>query len=57
LMTYLVGSCGLSKRRGEEVVESVFEAPVALGTVARLEQEMSSALEPAHQVALVPGCP
>jgi transposase len=52
LMAYLVGSCGLSKRRVEEVVETVFEVPVALGTVAKLEQEMSAALEPAHQEAL-----
>ena len=52
LMSYLVGSCGLSKRRVEEVVESVFEVPLALGTVAKLEQEMSAALEPAHQEAL-----
>jgi transposase len=52
LMAYLVGNCGLSKRRVEEVVESVFEVPVALGTVAKLEQEMSAALTPAHQQAL-----
>jgi transposase len=52
LMIYLVGACGLSKRRVEEVVETVFEVPVALGTVAKLEQEMSAALEPAHQQAL-----
>jgi len=51
-MAYLVGACGLSKRRVEEVVETVFEVPVALGTVAKLEQEMSAALEPAHQEAL-----
>lgn len=53
LMAYLVGNCGLSKRRVEEVIEAVFEVPVALGTVAKLEQEMSVALEPAHQEALV----
>jgi len=52
LMVYLVGNCGLSKRRVEEVVETIFEVPVALGTVAKLEQEMSAALEPAHQEAL-----
>jgi transposase len=52
LMSYLVGNCGLSKRRVEELVESVFEVPVALGTVAKLEQEMSAALEPAHKEAL-----
>ena len=52
LMAYLVGACGLSKRRVEEVVETVFEVPVALGTVAKLEQEMRVALGPAHQEAL-----
>ena len=50
-MAYLVGNCGLSKRRVEEVVEAVFEVPVALGTIAKLEQEMSAALESAHQEA------
>src|SRR5229473_3011343 len=49
LMSFLVGSCGLSKRRVEEVVEAVFEVPVAVGKV---EQEMSAALEPAHRQAL-----
>jgi transposase len=52
LMAYLVGACGLSKRRVEEVLETVFEVPVALGTVAKLEREISAALEPAHQEAL-----
>ena len=52
LMSYLVGNCGLSKRRVEELIESVFEVPVALGTIAKLEQEMSAALEPAHQEAM-----
>jgi len=51
-MSYLVGSFGLSKRRVEELVESLFEVPVALGTVANLEQEMSAALEPAHEEAM-----
>ncbi len=35
------------QRRVEGVVETVFEVPVALGTVAKLEQEMSGALEAA----------
>jgi transposase len=51
-MAYLVGNCGLSKRRVEELIEAVFEVPVALGTIAKLEQEMSAALAPAHQEAL-----
>jgi transposase len=50
-MAYLVGNCGLSKRRVEELIEAVFEVPVALGTIAKLEQEMSAALEPAHREA------
>jgi transposase len=53
LMAYLVGNCGLSKRRVEEVIETVFEVPVALGTAAKLEQEMSAALAAAHREALV----
>jgi transposase len=52
LLSYLVGNCGLSKRRVEELIEAVFEVPVALGTIAKLEQEMSAALEPAHQEAM-----
>jgi transposase len=52
LMAYLVGNCGLSKRRVEELVESVFEVPLALGTVSKLEQEMSAALEAVHQETL-----
>jgi transposase len=52
LMSYLVGGFGLSKRRVEEWVEAVFEVPLALGTVATLEQEMSAALEPAYQTAV-----
>jgi transposase len=51
-LAYLVGVCGLSKRRVEELVEAVFEVPLALGTIAKLEQEMSAALEPVHQQAL-----
>lgn len=37
LMAYLVVACGLSKRRVEEIVETVFAVPVALGTVTALE--------------------
>jgi transposase len=51
-MSYLVGNCGLGKRRIEELVESVFEVPISLGTVIHLEQEMSAALESAHAEAL-----
>lgn len=52
LMGYLVGGCGLSKRRVEEVIESVFEVPVSLGAIAHSEQEMSAALQSLHEEAL-----
>ena len=49
---YLAGSHGLSKRGLEEVAEAVFDATIALGTVANLEAEMSAALAGAHREAL-----
>lgn len=52
LMAYLVGNCGLSKRRVEEFVEAVLEVPISLGTVSRLEQETSAALAGPHGEAL-----
>jgi transposase len=51
-LSYLTGCHGLSKRGVEEIAETVFGAPIALGTVANLEQEVSAALAPAHQAAL-----
>lgn len=51
-LSYLAGCHGMSKRGLEEVAEGVFEAPLALGTVADLEQEMSAALACAHREAL-----
>jgi transposase len=51
-LSYLSGCHGLSKRGVEEIAAAVFDAPIALGTVANLEQEMSAALAPAHQQAL-----
>lgn len=51
-MSYLSGCHGMSKRAVEEVVETVFDAPVSLGTVANLEQEVSEALIVAHQEAI-----
>jgi transposase len=51
-LSYLTGCHGLSKRAVEEIAEAVFAAPVSLGTVANLEQEMSAALEAPHQEAL-----
>jgi transposase len=49
---YLAGSHRLSKRGLEEVAEDVFEVPVALGTIAHLEAQLSEALAPAHTEAL-----
>ncbi len=43
---------GVSKRGIEEIAAVVFDAPVALGTVANLEQEMSAALAAPHQEAV-----
>jgi transposase len=51
-LSYLSGCHGLSKRGVEEIAEAVFAAPVALGTVSGLEQEVSDALAPAHREAL-----
>src|SRR5262245_25352515 len=51
-LAYLSGCQHVSKRGLEEVVEAVFDVPVSLGTVARLEQQMSAALaEPHRQLA------
>jgi len=51
-LSYFTGCHGLSKRGVEEIAATVFAAPIALGTVANLEQEVSAALAPAHQQAL-----
>jgi len=51
-LSYLTGNLGLSKRNVEELAADLFGAPISLGTIANLEQEVSAALEPAHQEAL-----
>ncbi len=51
-LAYLAGSHRVSKRGLEEITEDVFDAPLALGTVANLEGQMSAALAPAHAEAL-----
>jgi transposase len=51
-LSYLTGCHGLSKRGVEDIADTVFGAPIALGTVANLEQEVSAALAPAHHEAL-----
>ena len=50
-LSYFAGCHGVSKRGVEEIAEAVFDAPVALGSVANLEQEVSAALAPAHEEA------
>ena len=52
ILSYLSGCHGMSKRAVEEVAEAVFAAPVALGTVVNLEQEVSAALAAPHEEAL-----
>jgi len=51
-LSYLAGCHGVSKRGVEEIAAVVFDAPVALGTVANLEQEMSAALAAPHAEAV-----
>jgi transposase len=51
-LSYLTGCHGVSKRGVEEIAAAVFDAPVSLGTVANLEQEVSAALVAPHQEAL-----
>ena len=52
VMAYLAGRHHVSKRGVEEIVETVFDAPMSLGTIAALEQEVSQALAPAHAEAV-----
>jgi transposase len=51
-LSYFAGCHGVSKRGVEEIAAAVFDAPIALGTVANLEQEVSAALAAPHQEAL-----
>lgn len=51
-LSYFVGAHGVSKRGMEEISAAVFDAPVSLGTIANLEQEMSDALAEAHEQAV-----
>jgi transposase len=51
-LSYFSGCHGVSKRGVEEIADTVFAAPIALGTVSHLEQEVAAALEPAHREAL-----
>ena len=51
-LSYLSGCHGVSKRGVEEIATAIFDAPVSLGTVANLEQEVSAALVRPHQEAV-----
>jgi transposase len=51
-LSYFAGCHGVSKRGVEEIAAAVFDAPVSLGTVIRLEQEVSVALAASDQEAL-----
>jgi transposase len=50
-IVYFAGSHGMSKRGIEEVVETLFEVPISLGTISNLEKEAAAALEPAYREA------
>ena len=51
-LSYFTGCHGMSKRAVEETAEAIFQAPIAVGTVCNLEQEMSAALAAPHAEAL-----
>jgi transposase len=51
-LSYFTGCHGVSKRGVEEIAAAVFDAPVSLGTVANLEQEVSAALAAPHEEAV-----
>lgn len=50
-LAYLSGSPHVSKRGIEEIADTLFQAPIALGTISNLEAEMSAALQPAYAQA------
>jgi transposase len=51
VMSYFSGRHHLSRRAVEEVVETVFEVPISLGSVSALEAETSAALAGSYQEA------
>ena len=51
VMSYLSGRHHLSRRAVEEVVETMFEVPISLGSVSALEAETSEALATPYQEA------
>lgn len=50
-VAYLTGCLHLSKRAAQEAIEDLFGAPLALGSVTALEQELSAGLDPAYAEA------
>jgi transposase len=52
-LSYLRGCPHVSQRGVEEIVETIFGVPVALGTISHLEQEMSQALACAYEATSV----
>lgn len=50
-ISYFVGCLHVSRRGTEGAIETLFDVPIALGTVSNLEQEMSAALASAHAEA------
>jgi len=51
-LSYLSGRCHDSKRNVQEIAQTVFGVLLSLGTVAKLEQEMSAGLKEPHTQAL-----
>ena len=51
VMSYLSGRHHRGKRAVQEIVETVFQVPVSLGTVVASEQQMSAALATPHEEA------
>jgi transposase len=52
VLAYLTGSHHVSQRGLEEIAADVFEVPLAVGTVAHLQAQVSAALAPAHAEAV-----
>jgi transposase len=51
-MSYLSGRCHDGRRLVQEIVQDLFDVPIALGTVMAYEQEMSLALDQPYEQAL-----
>ena len=49
MILHHTGVMGLSKRDVEETLETVFDLPISLGTIANLERAAAAALEPIHR--------